>query len=68
MMNVRLIQFELAHHRVMTNALVLKRNLVATPTYSHCLEVETIMIDCPFLNVLTLFIHGDKWNYGSGHI
>ena len=40
---VRLIQFELAHHGVMTNALVFKINLVVTPTCAHCLEVETIM-------------------------
>ena len=40
---VRRIQFELAHHGVMTNALVFKINLVVTPTCAHCLEVETIM-------------------------
>ena len=40
---IRLIQFKLAHHRVMTNALLFKMNFVASPMCAHCLEVETIM-------------------------
>ena len=40
---VRLIQFKLAHHRVMTNALLFKMNFVASPTCAHCSEVETVM-------------------------
>ena len=48
---VRLIQFKLAHYRVMTNALLFKMNYVAFQTCVHCLEVKTIMH--AFFNVLT---------------
>ena len=49
---IRLIQFKLAHHRVMTNALLFKNNFVTSPTCVHCLKVETIM-HAFFSNVLT---------------